>query len=475
MTVSTQTSRADYTGNGATTAFTVPFYFLDNSHVQIIRTQISTGVATTLALTTDYTLSGAGVNAGGTATMLVAPTADQRLTILRSVPFTQLTQYVPNDPFPAASHERALDQLTMEVQQLYENISRALTLSANSSGVSAALPSAQATTLIGWNNAGTALQNYDAALLGVSIAYSAWRSDNFSGNGSQTAFVLSADAATASNCDVAVGGVSQTPGINYSYNAVTKTLTFLTGAPPAGTNNIYVRYGQPLALGTIASISITDSTAFGRSVLTAASASAAGLQASLGYTAADDTAVVKLTGNQTIAGTKTFSSQPVLPQATTFATAVATTSGTAIDFTSIPSWVNEIDVLMNAVSTSGAGSAALLVQIGSGSVQTTGYLSYAGTYTNANQTSTAASTAGLLVTTAQGAASTHSGILSLKRISGNTWVASGSGGGLDGASTNTARNSGGTVTLGGTLDRLRFTTTNGTDAFDGGSVNIVYR
>lgn len=129
MTVSTQTSRADYTGNGVTTAFTVPFYFLDNTHITVLRTVIATGVSTTLALGTDYTVTGAGVSAGGTVTCTVAPTAAQKLSILRNVPLTQLNTYVPNDPFPAASHERALDQLTMEVQQLQEQIVRAIKLS----------------------------------------------------------------------------------------------------------------------------------------------------------------------------------------------------------------------------------------------------------------------------------------------------------------------------------------------------------
>lgn len=131
MTVQTTTLRADYTGNGSTTAFTVPFYFLDNTHVLVIRTQISTGTATTLALTTDYNVTGAGVGTGGTVTTVVAPTSDQKISILRNVPLTQLTHYVENDPFPAASHEKALDQLTMEVQQLQEAISRAIKISQN--------------------------------------------------------------------------------------------------------------------------------------------------------------------------------------------------------------------------------------------------------------------------------------------------------------------------------------------------------
>lgn len=284
MTISTSTSRADYTGNGVTTSWSVPFYFLDNADLLVIRTQISTGVATTLALTTDYTLTGAGVLAGGTITLLSTPTADQRISILRNVPFTQTTDYVSGDPFPAESHERALDKLTMQNQQLYESIGRALTLAANSSGVSATLPSPTASNLIGWNGAGTALQNYSASALGVVIATTSWRTQTFNGDGVTTAFVLPTDAGVASNCDVTVGGVKQTADINFSYNPSTFTITFLTGAPPAGTNNVAVRYGAALATGTVTSTSITDSTAAGRAILTAASAAAQRTAMGLGTT-----------------------------------------------------------------------------------------------------------------------------------------------------------------------------------------------
>jgi hypothetical protein len=161
MTVSTTTLRADYTGNGATTSFTVPFYFTDETHIQVLRTQISTGVVTTLALTTDYTVTGEGVSVGGSITAVTAPTADQRISILRNVPLTQLTDYVENDPFPAETHEAALDLGVMRDQQLQEQIDRALTLSANSTGVSAELPTPEASTLIGWSSDALSLVNYE--------------------------------------------------------------------------------------------------------------------------------------------------------------------------------------------------------------------------------------------------------------------------------------------------------------------------
>jgi hypothetical protein len=249
LTVSTTTSRADYNGNGTTTAFAVPFYFLDQTHLTVLRTQISTGVITTLALTTNYTVTGAGNPAGGTVTCLVAPTADQKLSILRNVPFTQLNTYVPNDPFPAASHERALDQLTMEVQQLDEAIDRALSLPANTAAgsVSATLPTPEANKFIGWNSTANGLQNLDASTLATVTAYGSQYVDVFSGTGSQTQFTLSQNPGTLSNLSVSISGVVQRPTIDYTYPGGS-VLNFVS-APAAGTNNIMAQYGAVVPTG----------------------------------------------------------------------------------------------------------------------------------------------------------------------------------------------------------------------------------
>lgn len=144
MTVQSTTARADYQGNGATTQFAIPFYFLDPTHVEVLRTDSSTtpALVVTLALNSDYTVAGAGNQQGGALTTAVAPTATQTITVLRNVPQTQLTHYVPNDPFPAASHENALDQLTMAAQQMQEQVNRGLTLPAEDSSVVTPLPPA---------------------------------------------------------------------------------------------------------------------------------------------------------------------------------------------------------------------------------------------------------------------------------------------------------------------------------------------
>ena len=74
MTVASDVARVDYNGAGHNGPFTIPFYFINDSDILVIKTEISTGAAVTLALTTDYVLTGAGNPAGGTlVTVAVLP------------------------------------------------------------------------------------------------------------------------------------------------------------------------------------------------------------------------------------------------------------------------------------------------------------------------------------------------------------------------------------------------------------------
>lgn len=125
MTVSSQVSSVSYLGDGVTTLLPVPYYFLEQNHLRV--TSISaTGSSQVLVLGSDYSVSGAGDQSGGSVTMFAAPSTGVQTIIERVVPATQETDYVANDPFPAQSHERALDKLTMLVQQAISGLSRAL-------------------------------------------------------------------------------------------------------------------------------------------------------------------------------------------------------------------------------------------------------------------------------------------------------------------------------------------------------------
>ena len=253
MTVATSTSKSGpYAGAGTTGPFTVTFRFLENSHLQVIKTSTA-GVDSTLALTTDYAVSGAGASTG-TVTLVSALLSGEKLTIIRNVPFTQEADYVQNDAFPAESHERALDKLTMETQQLKEAVDRALVLPATVAGVSTTLPTPAGNNLVGWNETGTGLQNFDANVFATIVAYGTAKSNIFTGDGTTTVFSLSDNPAALNNLDVAVGGVTQLPGIDYNWISGT-TITF-TSAPPNGAK-VLVRYMQGLPMGSAVAASVS--------------------------------------------------------------------------------------------------------------------------------------------------------------------------------------------------------------------------
>ena len=158
----------------------------------------------------------------------------------------------------------------------------------------------------------------------------------------------------------------------------------------------------------------------------------------------------------------------MLTQPLTLGTAQASTSGTAIDFTGIPSWVRRVTVMFNGVSLS--GTSRLVVRLGTSSgVVAAGYTAVAIAINSASSTAGAAETTGFSVFQNL-AADTVSGHMVISRITGNTWVAS-----------HTVRIAaticsigGGDITLAADLDRIRITTVGGTDTFDAGSINIMY-
>jgi hypothetical protein len=114
MAVNSETSRIQYAGNNSTvTAYTVPFPFLENGHLYAVETT-SAGVEQSITLANH---TGAGTSSGGTVTTTTAVPTSSTLTIYRQVDATQNTSYEEGGDFPAASHERALDKLTMLAQQ----------------------------------------------------------------------------------------------------------------------------------------------------------------------------------------------------------------------------------------------------------------------------------------------------------------------------------------------------------------------
>jgi hypothetical protein len=155
MTIEKTGSRAQYTGNGATVAFSFPFRFIAETDLQVFLTV--GGVDTLQTLTTHYTVSNTGTEDGGTVAFLTAPATGARVTINRSVPITQETDYTANDPFPADTHEAALDKLTLAVQEQAAIVARSIKLPATSTISSIELSGAVANAAVVFNGDATGL------------------------------------------------------------------------------------------------------------------------------------------------------------------------------------------------------------------------------------------------------------------------------------------------------------------------------
>jgi hypothetical protein len=141
-------------------------------------------------------------------------------------------------------------------------------------------------------------------------------------------------------------------------------------------------------------------------------------------------------------------------------TAKASTSGTSVDFTDIPSWVKRVTVAGSGVSIS--GTSFIIVQLGTSSgYVTSGYLGSDG---NANRTT------GLSVDGSNVAAASRHFVMPIVSLGNDTWVFTSVSARSEAAQ---VTNAGGSIDLGGTLDRIRITTVNGADTFDAGTINLL--
>jgi len=124
--ITTDTNKVIYVSDGTTTEYDFSFTVYNSSDVKVYVTDLNGNVSQlpetdyTVALNSDYT---------GKITLTNPQPANCKIAIVREVDLTQETHYIEGDPFPAQSHERALDKLTMITQQLKEKVDRALTLS----------------------------------------------------------------------------------------------------------------------------------------------------------------------------------------------------------------------------------------------------------------------------------------------------------------------------------------------------------
>jgi hypothetical protein len=362
-TPSTARKAGPYTGNGVTTAWPFTFKVFAASDIKV--TVANTyNVETVLVLTTDYTVSvNANQDTSPGGTVAYALPDGFKLTITGALPYDQPLDLPSGGNFSPVALENQLDRTAMQLQQMREELGRAVLLPV-SSNVITQLPTPAPQQLIGWDVSGTALVNLSAEDFLTVAGSSSFATQTLSGTGAATVFTLNENPGVIANLEVYISGVRQTPTTDYTISGT--TLTF-TSAPPAGTSNILVRWGQTLGINVPADGSVRTA-----SFAPTAKAPLAGAA----DTAADATNATNVTG--TIASAVTAVTQTPGDNSTKVAT-------TAFVQAALP------------VGGTGAGSERQTVL--SGPVDASGYANFGGS--TGSSTVTAAGT--LVVDAANGA------------------------------------------------------------------------
>ena len=202
MTVSSTTTKRSASGDGSNDTFSYNFKIFDDDDITVIIRTDSTGAETTKTKTTHYTVTGVGSASGGNVVFTSGniPASGETVVLLRTTARTQLTDYVANDPFPAATHEDALDKLTFIVQELEEEIGRAIKVSK--------------TNIIATSEFTTSAADRANKLL------------SFDGSGDLTVTTGKVDTVTASVSAVSAGG---SPTASATYTAASGALALAFG------------------------------------------------------------------------------------------------------------------------------------------------------------------------------------------------------------------------------------------------------
>jgi hypothetical protein len=427
-------SYTTYTGNGSTTQYAIPFGYIRREHV----------LATVAGAPATFTF----VNST-TIQMTVAPANGAVVRVYRQTPLTApLVDFADGSTLVAADLDTNALQSIYTQQELDDSIVEGL------AGVIPNGDKGDITTSVG----GTVWLIDAGAVVEAKVATGAITEAKV-GTGAITETKIGAGAVTEAK--IAAGAVTEA---KVAAGAVTEA-KIGTGAVSAAkiaagafTNSVSststTTIATPSSVKTAYDLATTANTAAGvaQGDATQALSDAAAAQSTA------NAALPKAGGTMT--GVITYAAAQ--PRIVT-ATAVASTSGTSIDFTGIPSWAKRISIILSKVSTN--GSSNLLIQIGGGSIENTGYDSIAGSRGNENS-----SGSGYQITRSQSGSSSITGSYTLFLIGSDEWIGSGvnTGGG------DIPNFSAGSKTASGTIDRVRITTENGTDTFDAGLINIMY-
>jgi hypothetical protein len=177
MAVSSTTTTVSYTGDGSTTSFAVSFPFQgtgSTAELLVIERVIATGVETVKSFSTHYDVTG-GNGSTGAVVFGSAPADTVQIHIRRNTTRTQTVDYTANDPFPADTHELALDRLAMAAHEIQEELDRSFKVSRTNAITTPEFvdnASARASKLLGFSSDGNTLEATTGRVNSVSVSTS---------------------------------------------------------------------------------------------------------------------------------------------------------------------------------------------------------------------------------------------------------------------------------------------------------------
>ena len=195
MTVTSTTNKNQYTGNGSLATYNYGFKVFTTSDISVYVADV---LQTLGSGASEYQVTGAGSDSGGTVVFGTAPANGANVTLLRSIPYTQVADYTAYDPFSAETHETALDKSVIQAQQLLEKHDRTFKMKPSFTGTEVLVDNPSAGKALKWNAAATGIENSASDIDSIVASVTA----------SQTATATSATAAATSATAAAASATS---------------------------------------------------------------------------------------------------------------------------------------------------------------------------------------------------------------------------------------------------------------------------
>jgi hypothetical protein len=250
MTVSSSASRNQYTATAGQTVFAYTFEIVSDDDIVVLKNGV------TLTKTADYTVSGVGSDSGGNVTLVVGATAGDILTLYRDMAYERTTDYTNAGDFLAADVNNDFDRLWIATQQVNEEVNRSLKAPVTDPlTIDMTIPAkaSRVGKLLRFN---ATTGDPEAVATSDVVGSGAFNVYNFTGDGSDTTFILGTAPGVENNTQVYIDGVYQQKN---TYTLSGSTITFSAAPPNLSTIEVMVMVPVPLNTVSASGVSFVQS------------------------------------------------------------------------------------------------------------------------------------------------------------------------------------------------------------------------